>query len=237
MLLQMFAITQFGCGSRAFERNMLKKTTKGSHWGDLRAQLEIIINQVIELVENQEPPFEDSDYTSDSEDAPVIQCNEKLTTAVRKDLAAAIRDLMQHGLMPIGQSSSLVPLGCFFSHSSSVVKTMHAWDLIIEYYDLKNGRQYNSSPARKLSQSFNLDIVGGTAITPKQTLLSAIDNIITTHTPLKRSADSHFKAFISAALNEKKLVSWLRLIFRTKVLIDRFYQPWSYVSRTGKFCN
>ncbi|XP_023212617.1 RUN domain-containing protein 1-like, partial [Centruroides sculpturatus] len=68
MLLQMFAITQFGCGSRAFERNMLKKTTKGSHWGDLRAQLEIIINQVIELVENQEPPFEDSDYTSDSED-------------------------------------------------------------------------------------------------------------------------------------------------------------------------
>lgn len=33
--------------------------------------------------------------------APVVQCNEKLTTAVRKDLASAIRDLMQHGLMPV----------------------------------------------------------------------------------------------------------------------------------------
>lgn len=136
-LLQMFAITQFGCGSQVFEKNMLKKTSKGAHWGDLRAQLEVVINEVIELVENQEPPFEDSDYTSDSEDVPVIQCNEKLTTAVRKDLSAAIRDLMQHGLMPVGQSSSLVPLGCFFTHSSSITKMMHAWDLIIEYYDLK----------------------------------------------------------------------------------------------------
>jgi hypothetical protein len=47
-------------------------------------------------------------------------------------------------------------------------KNMHAWELILKYYELKNGERYNSTPARKLSQSFNLDIIGGTAISNKQ---------------------------------------------------------------------
>lgn len=232
-LLQVFTITQFGCGSHTFQRNTLKQTTKGNHWGDLRAKLEVAINDVEKLAANQEPPCEDSDYTSDSEDSPVVLCNEKLTTAVRKDLSCAIRDLMEHGLMSIGQSTSLVPLGCFAVHSASATKMMHAWDLVLKYYDLKNGYQYNASPARKLCQSFNLEIVGGVAVTPKQALLGTVGNIISTHTPLKRSPDSHFKALICAALNEKRLVTWLRLIYRTKVLLDRFYQPWSYATKTG----
>ncbi|KAG8184229.1 hypothetical protein JTE90_013205 [Oedothorax gibbosus] len=231
-LLQVFTITQFGCGGNHFKKNTLKKSSKVNHWGDLRAQLEIAVNDVVKCASEQEPPFEDSDYTSDSEDVPVVQCNEKLTTAVRKDLASAVRDLMQHGLMPIGQSNSLVPFGCF-AVQSTVPKMMHAWDLILKYYELKNGYQYNASPARKLCQSFNLEIIGGVATTPKQSLLSAIDNIICTHTPLKRSADSHFKAFICTGLNEKHLVQWLKLIYKTRVLLERFYQPWSYAAKTG----
>ncbi|GBM47275.1 RUN domain-containing protein 1 [Araneus ventricosus] len=64
-------------------------------------------------------------------------------------------------------------------------------------------------------------------------LLSTIDNIISTHTPLKRSQDSHFKAFICTALNEKHLVHWLKLIYKTRVLLERYYQPWSYAVKTG----
>ncbi|GIX92174.1 RUN domain-containing protein 1 [Caerostris extrusa] len=206
-----------------------KNTMKSS---DLRANLEVAINEVVKCASEQEPPFEDSDYTSDTEDVPVVQCNERLTTAVRKDLACAIRDLMQHGLMPVGQSNSLVPFGCFAVHSS-VPKMMHAWDLILKYYELKNGYQFNASPARKLCQSFNLEVVGGVVTTPKQSLLCAIDNIISTHTPLKRSQDSHFKAFICTALNEKHLVHWLKLIFKTRILLERYYQPWSYAAKTG----
>ena len=33
---------------------------------------------------------------------------------------------------------------------------------------LQHGKEYNESPARKLSQSFDLEIVGGKAITTKQ---------------------------------------------------------------------
>ena len=34
-LLQVFIITQLGCGSRDFKRNAMKKTTKGNHWGSV----------------------------------------------------------------------------------------------------------------------------------------------------------------------------------------------------------
>ena len=64
----------------------------------------------------------------------------------------------------------------------------------------QHGKEYNESPARKLSQSFHLEMVGGKAITTKQTLLGAIDTVMSSHTPLKRSEDSHFKAFISLGL-------------------------------------
>ena len=68
----------------------------------------------------------------------------------------------------VGQSASVVPfIGCFAQMNTSG-KSMHAWELILKYYELKNGERYNSTPARKLSQSFNLDIVGGTAISNKQ---------------------------------------------------------------------
>ena len=35
---------------------------------------------------------------------------------------------------------------------------------------LQNGKDYSETPARKLSQSFGLEIVGGKAITPKQVI-------------------------------------------------------------------
>jgi len=32
-VLQIFAISQFGCGGREFQRNVLKRTEKANHWG------------------------------------------------------------------------------------------------------------------------------------------------------------------------------------------------------------
>lgn len=234
-LLQVYIITQLGCGSREFKRNAMKKTTKGNHWGDLRARLEVAIDKVMALAKQQEEAHDrdtSDDYNSDSEEAQEMS-SPLLTQAVRRDLAMAIRDLIQHGLVELGQSRSLVPWGCLPSRSAAVTQEMHAWDLLLKFYDMKHGVEYNQSPARKLSQSFHLEIVGGKAITSKQTLLGAIDTVISSHTPLKRTEDSHFKAFISIALNEGMLPTWLKLIFRTQTLVDNYYQDWSYVARTG----
>ena len=45
---------------------------------------------------------------------------------------------------------------------------MHAWELLLIYYNIKNGDRYNSTPARKLSESFNLDLVEGRPQSNKQ---------------------------------------------------------------------
>ncbi|EJW81854.1 hypothetical protein WUBG_07236 [Wuchereria bancrofti] len=71
------------------------------------------------------------------------------------------------------------------------------------YYDSKCGREYCDAPIRRLSQSYQLDIIAGRSVTSKQLLLSTIENITSTHTRLKRSPDSMWKALVSAALNEK----------------------------------
>ncbi|KAG0717755.1 RUN domain-containing protein 1 [Chionoecetes opilio] len=213
-------------------------------FGDLRAALELAVVEVEESV--LPDPSGDSEQTSDSEAEGVEGegagveavggARAEVTMAVRKHLTPALRDLMQHGLMPVGQSQSLVPFLSCLPHPPShrPSKLMHAWDLVLQYYHLKKGHQYNRTPARRLSQSFNLEITGGGAVTNKQSLLGVIGSIISTHTPLKRSYDSHLKAFVSSALNQKKLVLWLRLIFRTQALTEQYYQPWSYSSLTGE---
>ncbi|KAL0268746.1 UNVERIFIED_CONTAM: hypothetical protein PYX00_010568 [Menopon gallinae] len=230
-LLQLFAVSQFGCGASTIRMNSLKKSMKVHHWGDMRARLELAVVNVLALA--SEGDYQEAcEYSSDSESVSA-NCDVRMTTAVRKQLAVSIRDLMQHGLISAGQNTSLVPfMGCF-STKSRDLPSMHAWELILKYYELKNGARFNSTPVRKLSQSFNLNIVGSKAISNKQNMLGAIGNIISLHTPFKRSNDAHFKAFVCAALNSRKLVIWLRLIFRCQPLIEMFYEPWSYVAKTG----
>uniref|UniRef100_A0A182QV59 RUN domain-containing protein n=1 Tax=Anopheles farauti TaxID=69004 RepID=A0A182QV59_9DIPT len=110
---------------------------------------------------------------------------------------------------------------------------MHAWELLMVYYNIKNGDSYNSTPARKLSESFNLDIVDGRPLSNKQSLLSTIGTIVALHSPYKRSYDSQFKAFICAGLNAQKLTQWLFLVFQCKELVSAHYSSWSYVANTG----
>ncbi|XP_008192301.2 RUN domain-containing protein 1 [Tribolium castaneum] len=97
-------------------------------------------------------------------------------------------------------------LGCL-SHQAT-----HGWDIILFYYHFKRG----VSPK-----------------TSKKNLLCAVEEIISTHSRYKRSHDSHFRAFVCAALNAKRLVPWLNLIFHCRRVIETFYYPWSYVATTG----
>lgn len=230
-MLQFFAMSQFGCTSQRFQMNTLKKTHKGNHWGDLRAQLEVDVQEVLSIVketskllvqernEQSRKKRNNSTSSQDSQDKSkhkyldpeLIALSAELTTTVRKRLAMSIQKLMEHGLRGVNEQTSLVPfIGCFshvrsdyddfFDGSDGTFREMHAWELILEYYHIKNGEQYNETPARKLSQSFNLDIGAGNAQSTKQSLLSAVGTVLAIHSPYKRSYNAHFKAFISAAL-------------------------------------
>ncbi|CAH8549078.1 unnamed protein product [Schistosoma mattheei] len=120
-----------------------------------------------------------------------------------------------------------------FSGSRSNYIGIHAWDVLMRFYQIKNGPRYNESPARKLCESFDLDTVDGKTITNRQKFFSAMGNVLQGHVAYKRSKDAKFKAFISIALNEGKLVPWLRMIFRNHVFVQSIYEPWSYTLSTG----
>ena len=171
-LLHMYIMSQMGCGSQRSHRISKQDTLYG--WRDLRTRLDIAVEHVLETVTESEycnarsSTQEDMAYNSDS-DSAANQYDAKVTLAVRKHLAICIRDLMQHGTTTDATVNSVVPfVGCFAPRPHRSNNFMHAWEIVLKYYEIKNGHRYNSSPAQKLSQSFNLDLNGGQMTSSKQ---------------------------------------------------------------------
>merc|ERR1712020_736129 len=91
---------------------------------------------------------------SESQQENIISSTE-VASLVRKELAVAIRDLMHHGLISgAGRNvvGSIVPfMGCMSSKNTSANASskgggrslIHAWDIILKFYSLKLGHEYN----------------------------------------------------------------------------------------------
>lgn len=147
-------------------------------------------------------------YQSESK-LPSTPADLAITTTVRKQFAVTLQNLMQHGLCD-STKNKLVPfVGCILpfpeahnDYASKDQHQMHVWELVLKYYHSKNGEHFNDTPARKLSESFNLDIFAfpSHVSSSKHSMLTVIGSIIRSHTPYKRSFDSHFKAFVCAGL-------------------------------------
>lgn len=232
-VLQIFAVSQFGCGTGHVPKNLWKQDEHNRDFTPLLKKLEASVEKVRQLAVRQQPQDHVISYANMQEIA--LGGKDELTVVVRKELALAIKDLLSHGLYATSQGMSLVlaPIACLIPVFSTSPPTMHPWELFVKYYNEKNGKAFVDSPARKLSQSFSLPVSGSTKVTPKQSLLSAIHTVLTEHDPFKRGADSEFKALVCMALNEQRLVSWLNLLCKSGVLIQSYYQPWSYMASTG----
>ncbi|KRZ78307.1 RUN domain-containing protein 1 [Trichinella papuae] len=241
-VLQVYILSQLGCQSRRFRRNALKNSFKGSHWGDLRAALEISINEIVEICEQYDLSSDASANRrsltmSQSEVTMEEICPREILRAVRRNLCPALRDLLQHGLVDFPAHQGSV-FGCFSKYNEYETNVLHVWNVVEKFYELKvadqlHGKELADAPVRKLSTAFQLENIGGKSITSRQRLLTTIDNILSTHVKLKRSSDAMFKAFISAALNYGKLSPWLRMIFHCKEILDDCYTSWSYCTVVG----
>ncbi|RMX50410.1 hypothetical protein pdam_00010424, partial [Pocillopora damicornis] len=178
-----------------------------------------------------------SSDTTESSDRFDYARDAELVNVVRKDLAMALKALFQHGLVRsvdnrLISSKSLV--ACIVPTTrSSFPKRMHIWELFNEYYGMKHGREYNSTPARRLSEAFGIEVQGTNIVTAKQTLLRTLHRIKTTHEPCRRSMDAMFKSLVCAGINQKRLTHWCRLIVKSSSLLEEHYQSWSYVLKTG----
>ncbi|KAM8824751.1 RUN domain-containing protein 1 [Synchiropus picturatus] len=231
-VLQIFAVSQFGCSVGQVPPNMWPQDTMSRDYGPLLQRLEEAVDKVRVLGSRRQPSFEHVvNYTSNHALGP----RDELTAAVRKDLALALKDLLSHGLFSPSQTMSLVlaPISCLLPHRPAP-QTLHPWELFVRYYHSKNGKAFVESPARQLSQSFSLPVGGGrVTVTPKQSLLWAVHTVLKEHGRYKRGPDTEFKALVCMALNEQRLVSWLNLICKSGSLIHPHYHAWSYMAQTG----
>nr|XP_034360584.1 RUN domain-containing protein 1 isoform X2 [Arvicanthis niloticus] len=232
-VLQIFAVSQLGCATGQIPQTLWQRGQADRDYSPLLKRLEVSVDRVKQLALRHQP--HDHVITSANLQDLSLGGKDELTMAVRKELTVAVRDLLAHGLYASSSGMSLVmaPIACLLPAFSSAPEAMHPWELFVKYYHAKNGRAYVESPARKLSQSFALPLMGDTAVTPKQSLLTAIHLVLTEHDPFKRSADSELKALVCMALNEQRLVSWVNLICKSGSLIEPHYQPWSYMAHTG----
>ncbi|XP_061446643.1 RUN domain-containing protein 1 [Rhineura floridana] len=234
-VLQIFAVSQFGCATGQIPHHLWQKDRSDRDYSPLVKKLEMAVAHVRQLAPKYQLTEPEHVISYSGFQDTTLGGRDELTLAVRKELTTAVRDLLAHGLYTPSPGMSLVlaPIACLLPVWSSSPQVMHPWELFVKYYNSKNGRAFVESPARKLSQSFALPVMGGVPATPKQSLLSAIHTVLSEHDPFKRSADSELKALVCLALNEQRLVSWLNLICKSGALIHAHYQPWSYMAQTG----
>ncbi|CAL8310770.1 unnamed protein product [Arctogadus glacialis] len=232
-VLQIFAVSQFGCAPGHVAQNLWSSGGAGQEYGPLLQQLEAAVDTVRLQASRERPSFE---HVVNYGGHPAPGARDELTSSVRKELSSALRDLLAHGLYAPSQGMSLVlaPISCLLPHRPGP-QTMHPWELFVEYYRSKDGKAFVESPARQLSQSFSLPVGGGgpVTVTPKQSLLWAVHTVLKEHGRYKRGADSEFKALVCMALNEQRLVSWLNLLCKSGALVHPHYQSWSYMAQTG----
>ncbi|XP_068605569.1 RUN domain-containing protein 1 [Brachionichthys hirsutus] len=231
-VLQIFAVSQFGCAPGRLHQSVWPQEWAGQDYGPLLQRLEAAVDKVRVLGSCRQPPTEHVvNYTSDAALGP----RDELTAAVRKELALALKDLLAHGLFAPSQTASLVlaPISCLLPYRPAP-QAMHPWELFVQFYHSKNGKAFVESPARQLSQSFGLPVGGGAVtVTPKQSLLWAVHTVLKEHGRYKRGPDTELKALVCMALNEQRLVSWLNLLVKSSALIQPHYQRWSYMAQTG----
>ncbi|VDO36409.1 hypothetical protein V3C99_017729 [Haemonchus contortus] len=236
-----------GSGQR-FQKNQLKNTLRGNHYGDERARLQLAVDATQRVLEKYTLlSIEGSSGEKELLEMDVVndeifeRSEEEVVSVVRRQLCPSLKALLEHGMLSETVTHRSLPsslgLGCFVTRNgaslSKATPLQHIWDVVLYFYGSKNGRELSDAPVRKLSQSFKLENVAGKSITSKQILLTTIENIVSSHARLRRSKDAQWKAFVSAAMNEKKLPAWLRIIFRTRHVVEMCYNSWSYVARTG----
>ena len=121
----------------------------------------------MEVCSNVDSRLEEEEAKTEGEtplDTEFLVRSPLVTAIVRRELAVSIRDLIHHGLGQGRGGVRLVPFSaCMSGRQRAGTGILHAWDVVIKFYEMKGGAEFNSAPARRLSRSFGLDLAGSSA--------------------------------------------------------------------------
>lgn len=198
--------------------------------GNIRAKLELDVQNIISVVSIE--PFETHKFDC-SNDGVILISQKEVTKMVRKELCGTLRELIEHGLRSIHQyEMNFLSCCARRAHTRQVLhasesKSRHAWDIIMEFYNINDGNQCYKKPCNTLNESFQLKNFPIASM--KDQLLKAIGDIINIHVRFNTRRNSYFKAFVLLGLNLKVLPQWLSLIFKCSDLIEENYSTESLV--------
>lgn len=248
-ILQVFAISQLGCGTRNLENETMEEKAQSSTehlMNDLKKAVKAVRSCAVsyDTDSDREESSQELYFSSFDGKSGSLPVDCELTQTVRQELCPAIIKLLAHGLVvdaTVSSNMSLVtPISCILPrklNTSLSTTPLHPWELFIEYYETKKGADLAKAPSRMLTRSFDLEplVSAGSThkISVKNSLLEAIHLVLNDHNPLKRSNELMMKALICLGLNSGRLVMWIRLLMKTSSMIANHYTDYSYVARTG----
>lgn len=206
-------------------------SSKVCHWGHIQAKLEIDVQNIISVVSIE--PLETHQFEQQTN--VKLMSQKEITKMIRKELCGTLRELIEHGLRSKGYELNF--LRCCIrridKRNDSKWKSKHAWDIIMEFYNLNDGNRRYRTPSNTLNESFRLNRTSFTS--QNKELLKAIGDIINIHVRCNTNPNSYFKAFVLLGLNRKKLPHWLNIIFNCTDLIEANYSDSSLVRQSEFF--
>ncbi|XP_068209056.1 small G protein signaling modulator 3 homolog [Palaemon carinicauda] len=143
--------------------------------------------------------------------------NAIVTDLVRGTLCPAIKGILLHGM----HRMSLLGGPC------------HPWLFIEEAAAREVERDFSSVYSRLvLCRTFRLD-EDGKVLTPEELLYRCVQSINVSHDAVHAQMDVKLRSLICLGLNEQVLHLWLEVLCSSADIVERWYQPWSFLRSPG----
>ncbi|KAG7172311.1 Small G protein signaling modulator 3-like [Homarus americanus] len=143
--------------------------------------------------------------------------NALVTDLVRGTLCPALKAILQHGM----RQTSLLGGPC------------HPWLFIEESAAREVERDFSSVYSRLvLCRTFRLD-EDGKVLTPEELLYRCVQAINMSHDAVHAQMDVKLRSLICLGLNEQVLHLWLEVLCSSADVVERWYQPWSFLRSPG----
>ncbi|CAG5089087.1 Similar to sgsm3: Small G protein signaling modulator 3 homolog (Xenopus laevis), partial [Cotesia congregata] len=152
-------------------------------------------------------------YTCAGDDA----VSEAVTDLVRGSLCPAVKAFLEHGM----RRPSFLGGSC------------HPWLFIEEASTREVEKDFNSVYSRLvLCKTYRLD-EDGKVLTPEELLYRCVQAVNLTHDNAHAQMDVKLRSLICLGLNEQVLHLWLEVLCSCVEIVQKWYQPWSYINSPG----
>ncbi|XP_014255014.1 small G protein signaling modulator 3 homolog [Cimex lectularius] len=143
--------------------------------------------------------------------------SETITDLVRGTLCPAIKQVFEHGM----------------KRPNFLGGPCHPWLFIEEAATREVEKDFNSVYSRLvLCKTYRLD-EDGKVLTPEELLYRCIQAVNLSHDNAHAQMDVKLRSLVCLGLNEQVLHLWLEVLCSSLDVVQKWYQPWSFMSSPG----